>query len=146
MLSTPCEYGIRALIFIAAKSNEENYISINQVSEELGISKFYLTKILQRLSDSGILVSHKGPKGGVRLAKVPEDINLYEVIEIFDGKDKLFDGCVMGLPGCGTRTPCPMHNDWASIRESMRIIFMRKNLKLILSEVTYKSDISELLK
>jgi hypothetical protein len=36
---------------------------------------------------------------------------LYEIVVAIDGED-LFRECVLGLPGCGDATPCPLHDEW----------------------------------
>lgn len=117
VFSKSCEYGIRAVIFLACREEEgeTDYVSIKKVSEELDISYHFLTKTLQKVTDRGLLESYRGPKGGVRLAVPPEEISLREIVEAIDGTE-IFEECVLGLPGCGDEKPCPMHERWADVR------------------------------
>jgi DNA-binding IscR family transcriptional regulator len=60
----------------------------------------------------------KGPGGGFYLA--PEDMNtpLSEVVKAIDG-ESLFVGCGMGLEFCSEQYPCPLHQEFKSIRNSL---------------------------
>ena len=99
MLSNSCEYGLRATLYLASL-DEEGYVPIGTISEELDISFPFLTKIFQKLNDAGLLTSQRGPKGGVALTQPADEVTLYEIVVAIDGED-LFQECVLGLPGCG---------------------------------------------
>ncbi len=129
ILSRACNYGILATLYIAKeqKNSGNHYMSIKRLSEELNISFHFLTKILQTLTSEGILNSHKGPKGGVMLARKPNDVTILDLIYAIDGPD-IFTECVLGLPGCGNERPCPLHNQWELVRENLRQMFGSKTL------------------
>jgi len=121
MLSSSCEYGLRAMLYLASL-DEEGYVPISTISEELDISSPFLTKIFQQLNETGLLTSHRGSKGGVALTKSPEAITIYDIVVAIDGRD-LFDECVLGLPGCGEAEPCPLHEQWSDVKERVEQIF-----------------------
>lgn len=118
LLSKSCVYGLRASLYLASNQNGQ-YISIREMSEKLDISFHFLTKILQQLTGAGLMESYKGPNGGVRLTKAGRSISLFEIVEAIDGED-LFTECVLGLPGCGSKKPCPLHDKWTDTRASIR--------------------------
>lgn len=118
VLSKACIYGVRASIYLASTEGDA-YISISKISEELDISRHFLTKILQELTQSNLLESLKGPKGGVRLKKSGDKIPLIDIVEAIDGLDILTE-CAFGLPGCGDKKPCPIHDEWAEVRSELR--------------------------
>lgn len=126
LLSKSCEYGLRASLYLASSSNEK-YISIKKLSEKLDISFHFLTKILQELTAAGLLESMKGPKGGVRLSKESHKISLQEVVVAIDGIE-IFTECVLGLPGCGSEKPCPLHSMWAETRDDIEEVFRTTSL------------------
>jgi len=97
-------------------------VPIRELSQKLDISFHFLTKILQTLSANGVLNSFKGPKGGVRLARRPEDVSILDIVNILDGSE-LFEECIIGLPGCQEKTPCPMHDSWVNLREKIKTKF-----------------------
>lgn len=118
LLSNASTYGLRALIYLASEKRVGEYISIGEISHKLNISFYFLTKIFQTLSHHGILESSRGPKGGVILKKPADQVYLIDIIRIFEGDDA-FSKCMLGLPGCGTETPCPVHHFWKEIRDSL---------------------------
>lgn len=118
LLSSACVYGMRASVYLASVSNE-SYTSITQISEKLKISRHFLTKVLQQLTEANLMESMKGPKGGVRLTRSADEIQLLEVVAAIDGM-KVLTECVLGLTGCGSAKPCPMHDEWADTRDDIR--------------------------
>ncbi len=127
LLSKSCVYGLRAAIYLATKNNDQ-FIPIKKMSETLEISHHFLTKILQELTAEGLLDSYKGPNGGVKLKKSADDISLMDVVLAIDGPD-LLTQCALGLPGCGHQNPCPLHDKWASTRDSIRQMLESSSLK-----------------
>jgi len=115
ILSKSCIYGIQATIHVAAET-ESGYVPINRISEQLNISFHFLTKVLQQFTQAGLLVSYRGPKGGVALAKPPSKISLYDLVAAIDGTN-VFTECMLGLPGCGHAEPCPAHDHWVKVRQ-----------------------------
>ncbi|MDC1068767.1 Rrf2 family transcriptional regulator [Candidatus Kapabacteria bacterium] len=134
LLSKSCIYGIRASIFVAIKYEEDKYLSIPQIANELQLSSHFLTKILQKLTIKEILLSYRGPNGGVKLKNNPEEVKLLEIIEAIDGLT-LFEECALGLEGCGMYYPCPLHYSWSKHRESLMELFERETLKSLADSV-----------
>lgn len=133
LLSKACEYGIRAALYLASL-DEEGYVPISRISDDLDLSFPFLTKIFQQLNDAGLLESHRGPSGGVALTRSPDSITLYEVIVTIDGEE-LFTECVLGLPGCGEEKPCPFHDAWVEESERLEEVFRKKTLGEMAREV-----------
>ena len=129
LLSKSCEYGIRATIYVAAHEND-GYVPIRVIGSELGLSGHYLTKILQHLTQKGIMQSHRGPSGGVSLAKASKDITLHDIVVAIDGSS-VFTECVLGLPGCGNSQPCPLHDKWMKTRSELTRTFDSTNLRTL---------------
>ena len=77
-----------------------------------------------KLTKAGILDSSRGPAGGVRLKKDPDEVTLLELIYVLDGKD-YFNTCFLGLRGCGMHTPCPMHDYWVGMKQQMKETFAK---------------------
>ena len=126
MLSRSCEYGLRAALYLASL-DEDGYVPISTISDELGISFPFLTKIFQRLNDADLLTSKRGPNGGVALNCPADKVTLYEIVAAIDGTD-LFHECVLGLPGCGDAEPCPLHDQWTGKREQIESMFRNATL------------------
>ena len=125
-LSKGSVYGLRALLYIVAKK-QTGFVSISEISKELDISFHFLTKTLQTLTQNGILASHRGPNGGIALAKPAEEILLIDIIKLLEGDD-FFEKCLLGLPGCGSFTPCPVHDFWQVTKAAMKDEFSSTSL------------------
>jgi len=85
MLNLTSELGIQILVYLALKGEDEP-IAPRQIAEHLGASPTYLSKIAGTLAKAGILRAVRGVKGGVVLARKPEKITLFEIVEACQGK------------------------------------------------------------
>lgn len=137
LFSKSCEYGLRASLYLVSLE-EEGFVSIRTISEELDISFHFLTKTFQKLTDAGLMHSQRGPKGGIALAQSADGITLLDIVQAIDGS-ALFEECVLGLPECGNRQPCPIHERWAEERARLKKIFAQKTLGETAEEVRERS-------
>ena len=127
VLSNGCVYGLRALLYLVSEKPPEEYVNIREISEELDISFHFLTKTFQALTQKGILRSYRGPRGGVALARPPEEVFLADIVLALEGED-FFDKCLLGLAGCGQAAPCPVHDFWIGHKAELRAEFERTSL------------------
>lgn len=119
MFSKACEYGIRATIYIASRSRNGERAGIKDICKEIGAPEHFTAKILQNLSRMRIISSIKGPNGGFYLDEGAKNIKLIDVVRAIDG-DKLFTGCGLGIKECSETKPCPIHNEFKAIRNSLQ--------------------------
>lgn len=114
IFSKKCEYGLQAVLYMAAK--EPGCVCpSDEIADKLQIPKEFVSKILQSLTESGIVDSKKGKSGGFLLAKNPSKIRLIDIVTAIDGLD-LFNRCVLGFPNCSPDQPCPVHDKWGELR------------------------------
>ena len=119
MFSKACEYGIRAMMYIAQKSKEGERIGIKEISKGIDSPEAFVAKILQDLSRKGLVMSIRGPNGGFYIDSKPQKITLADVVTAIDGND-LFTGCGLGLRACNEKKPCPIHDEFKAIREKLK--------------------------
>lgn len=84
MLSKKAKYGINALVYLA-KKYEQGPLLIGDIARHENIPKKFLEAILLDLKNAGILGSKKGRGGGYYLIKSPDEVNMAEVVRLFDG-------------------------------------------------------------
>ena len=84
MLSKKAKYAINALVYLAQQPQNEP-VQIRTIAETENISRKFLESILLVLRNAGMVNSKKGKDGGYYLSLTPEDINMAEVMRIFDG-------------------------------------------------------------
>jgi len=114
IFSKKCEYGLQAVLFLAAQSKGE-VVPSDEIAKKLSIPKEFVSKILQSLTESGIVDSKKGKAGGFFLAKDPSNIRLIDIVAAIDGLG-MFNSCVLGFPDCSPDNPCPVHSKWGELR------------------------------
>lgn len=114
IFSKKCEYGIQAALYLAAHNNKD-IITSDEIAKNLNIPKEFVSKILQSLTDSGIIISKKGRVGGFSLGKSTNEIRLLDIVEAIDGLE-VFNSCVLGFPECSPEKPCPLHDKWGILR------------------------------
>ena len=127
LISQGAQYAISAIIAISKHSDEE-VVSASYLSKSLNCPTAYLSQILAKLKEPGILKSRRGLNGGVYLAKPVQDITMMDVIAAIDGTD-FFNKCFMGIEGCGHIEPCPFHAFWS---------VERKKIEQWLTETTFE--------
>lgn len=108
------EYALRVMACLALQS-EGGKVRSQELAEQTGVPRAYLSKVLRRMVTAGLLDAEKGHKGGFCLAKPAEKVRLYDVIEVLV-VDKLPRRCVFGLDVCSDTTPCVLHNRWRQLR------------------------------
>ncbi|RLA75641.1 MAG: transcriptional regulator [Epsilonproteobacteria bacterium] len=100
LLTKKSEYALLAFVYI---SNKEAYISVDEVSKELNISKTYLAKILQNFTKHDILKSNKGKNGGFKLNKNAKNINIFDIINIAENKTASVFDCSANIQECNQK-------------------------------------------
>lgn len=77
-LTTYTDYTLRTLIYLALRPGR--LATIATIAGSYGISENHLMKIVHRLGLAGYVETVRGKNGGLRLAKLPEEINVGEVV------------------------------------------------------------------
>jgi Rrf2 family transcriptional regulator, iron-sulfur cluster assembly transcription factor len=83
-LTRGADYGLRGMIHLA-QLPKGGVALVQEVAEQENVPESYLAKIFQDLSRSGLMVSHRGAKGGFSLARDPAQITLKQMIEAIEG-------------------------------------------------------------
>ena len=118
MFSKACEYAIRALLFVAQKSEGGAKVGIKEIAKGIDSPEHFIAKILQDLSRKGLVQSQKGPSGGFYLDGTSLNASLADVVRTIDG-DGLFSGCALGVKQCSEVKPCPLHHEFKKIRQDL---------------------------
>ena len=118
MFSKACEYGIRAVLFIAKESQEDKRPNIAQISKAVDSPVPFTAKICQQLARAGIILSKKGPNGGFYMEK-NSTLKLIDIVSAIDGLS-IFSGCCLGLTECSSAHPCPVHDQFEDVRGGLK--------------------------
>jgi len=116
LISRNTDYAVRAICYIAKKM--PGIVSVTELVEKLKIPRSFLRKILQALSNEGLLKSYQGMGGGFRLARKPESVYLTDIMETFQGPFKLNE-CFFKRQICPDRSSCCLKKKIDEIERSV---------------------------
>lgn len=135
MFSKSCEYGLRAILYIAQQTEQNNKVSLTTISEAIDSPQPFTAKILQQLTKNNVVTSIKGPYGGFVIeTEKMKTVTLSQVVKILDG-DSIYTGCGLGLSQCNEATPCPLHFKFIAIREQLRAMLENTSLEMLVTDM-----------
>jgi Rrf2 family iron-sulfur cluster assembly transcriptional regulator len=135
MFSKSCEYGLRAIIYIAQQTEQNNKVSLTTISEAIDSPQAFTAKILQQLTKNNVVSSIKGPYGGFVIEEGKmKTVTLSEVVKILDG-DSIYTGCGLGLSQCNEANPCPLHFKFIAIREQLKEMLENTSLEMLVTDM-----------
>jgi Rrf2 family protein len=118
MFNKETEYALRSMVYIQAQNLKGRRPGVDEIARSTEAPRQFTAKILHRLVRSGFLLSSKGKGGGFIIDQEKPSVSIYEIVTAVEGQ-KIFSGCVFGLRNCSNESPCPLHNRYKSIRESL---------------------------
>ncbi len=116
-LSTKGQYGTRALLDLALQRGEKPVL-LKDIAQRQQISLLYLEHLISPLIAGGIVRSTRGARGGVWLAKSPQEIKLSEVIQLLEGSTAPVE-CVNNPKACPRSDLCVTRDIWAEMGKAM---------------------------
>ena len=128
LLSQTSEYALRAVLHIAAHARP---MRVAEIASAVDVPRNYLSKTLNQLARSGVLVSARGPSGGFRLAAAPGALTLQQVVSPF--ADPHSRRCLMGCGVCGESPQCAVHTRWLPVATQVRDFFATTTVADLLS-------------
>jgi FeS assembly SUF system regulator len=113
------DYGL-VLMTCIARGRGESLRTARDLAVESKLPISTVSKLLKELLQSGLLVSHRGTKGGYILARKPRDISVVEIIAALEGPMALTE-CSTDVTGmCNLEPCCPTKNNQRIINQAVR--------------------------
>ncbi len=120
MLTQKTRYAMLAMQRLAIEYGKGT-LMINEIAESERIPKRFLEGILLELKKNGYLGSKLGKKGGYYLIKPPTEVNLLEIVRLFEGtiamlpctSEKYYERC----EHCKDEAICTIRHTFKDIRE-----------------------------
>lgn len=134
MISKACQYGIRAVIFIASRHRDGIKLSTKQIAREVDAPEAFTAKILQLLNRHRIITSLKGPYGGFFIEDFQLEQAVINIVNAIDGLS-VFQECGLGLKQCSAKHPCPMHDQYKIGREALQGAFEQTSIRRLAEQV-----------
>jgi len=128
-ITQEADYGIRVVVYLCKLGYGEKLES-KVISEKEGVPLRFLLKLLRKLIKADILRSYRGVKGGYTINKLPEQINLKDVIEAIDGPICV-NRCVIEPEFCNmNRTSvCVVHRAMTKVQKKLNAELESINFK-----------------
>jgi Rrf2 family protein len=122
-LSKKTDYGLMALIHLAHGSGRVA-CSAREIARSYDIPPHLMAKVLQKMAQSGIVVSHQGTHGGYSLGRPAHLINAAEVIESIEGPFSM-TSCVSETGYCLQFEKCTIKSPLQLLSDSVILMLRR---------------------
>jgi Rrf2 family protein len=130
LITRDSDYAIRALCCIAAA---KGLVSVRDLAKKLDMPYPFLRKILQALTQAGLLFSIKGRNGGFKLTKSAKKISIVEVIRVFQGKFILTEHTFKGKV-CPRIKSCKLKKQLDKIEKDVYLKLKKINIDSIIEK------------
>lgn len=137
MFNKETEYALRGLVYIKLQNSKERRPGTAEVAKEIEAPPYYTAKILQKLVRLGFIGSLKGIGGGFYFDNDKPELPLKDLIKAIEG-DSSFSGCGFGLKKCNENNPCPLHERYAPIRNSINKLISEETIQSLAEKVHLK--------
>jgi FeS assembly SUF system regulator len=112
------DYGIILLAYLASRP-PGHILTARDAAKECRLPVPMVSKIMKTLAREGILVSHRGVKGGYSLGRIPERITIGDVIGALEGPIGMTE-CASNPGSCEQEPLCPVRINWQRISRAVR--------------------------
>ena len=130
MLSQTVEYALRAVVYLAMHSPEAQTTAA--IAEATKVPTAYLAKVLQGLRAKDIVKLQRGLRGGVSLAREPDQITILDVVNAVDPVQRITH-CPLDLKAHGVKL-CALHFRMDQALQSMEHAFRSTTLAELLQD------------
>lgn len=135
--SAKSEYALRALVDLTNYFGQ-GPIGVREIAARQGIPERFLEQQVTVLRKAGLVKSQRGAQGGVALAREPESITVFEVIEALEGSPAKVSCAGDYAPECGRNAQCAIQDLWCQVGRSVEHVLKGTTLKqLALRQVRY---------
>ena len=131
-LSTKGRYAMVALADLAlaeAKAGGDELVSLAAISKRQDISLPYLEQLFVKLRRAGLVEAVRGPGGGYKLAKSPDQIRISEVMEaVEETVDAMHTGAGASGGLSGSRAQSLTNRLWESLSANVYVFLHNTTL------------------
>lgn len=84
-ISAKAEYACIAVLDLALRKEQPEPVRLSEIAEPNRIPERFLVQILLQLKGAGYTQSLRGAGGGYRLAVEPENVSVWDIVNVIDG-------------------------------------------------------------
>ena len=129
-ISDATALALHSMVHLAIEPESQSTTA--EIAEIFEASRHHLAKVHQRLTKAGLILSARGPGGGVALSKKPSEITLLNIYESMEGP-MLCHPCLFGKEEC-PRADCVLSGLLPGLARQVRIYFEQTTLAQLAEE------------
>lgn len=96
----------------------DGVLSAQALAERARLETPTVSKLLKQLAQAGLVVSTRGINGGYRLARVPQDISIADIVTAMEGPIGMTE-CSAHSGACGHEPHCGVRVNWQRINHAI---------------------------
>ena len=108
-----------AIVLLAHLSRSERTLNAQELSSRSSVPLPTVSKLCKELSKAGLVVSHRGRKGGYGLARSADRITVAEIVEALEGPIALTE-CSQGVRACELEATCVVRASWDPVSRAIQ--------------------------
>ncbi|MDD2806638.1 MAG: Rrf2 family transcriptional regulator [Elusimicrobiales bacterium] len=121
------DYAVRCMVYL--KDHRDVVSALGDVAKGTRIPQAFLSKILQKMIKGGLVKSSKGKSGGFRLAKEPDRISVYNIMQAVCGCETVMKVvCSKTKEPCTFLKSCKIHIVWQDLGKIIKMILESRKL------------------
>ena len=130
MFSQTVEYALRAVVHLADRAPASR--TTGQIAAATRVPRAYRSRVLQALTQAGLVHSRRGIGGGMTLTGAPAEVTILDVVNAVEPIRRITN-CPLGLAAHGVRL-CPLHRRLDDALALVEDAFRRTTLLEVLAE------------
>ena len=103
-----------------AEDKTGEYVALQHIADNQGISMKYLESIIVMLSKAGLLDGRRGKNGGYRLCRKPEEYTVLEILSLTEGSLAPVACLESGMVSCDRAKYCRTLPLWEGLNKVIR--------------------------
>jgi FeS assembly SUF system regulator len=115
-ISKLADYGTIVMVFLV--NHQKKLCNARDIAQKTHLTVPTVSKILKKLTASGLLMSVRGASGGYRLQKSPEQISVADILFALDEQRGIIE-CHMKSSDCSLGKVCGLQTNWRIISQAV---------------------------
>ncbi|WP_309686993.1 Rrf2 family transcriptional regulator [Armatimonas sp.] len=135
MFSQTAEYALRAVAYLAEQGEPR---TVAQIAAATKVPPSYLSKVMQSLAKSGLVVSQRGLHGGFHLERPTDQLCVFDIIQAVDPIQRI-KTCPLDLPQHAKHL-CNLHQRMDDTLAQVELVFRQTTFTEILETPIFGPD------
>jgi len=122
------DYAVRAMLALASLEGDDRLASVRWIAERMSIPVRFLPHVMADLNRAGLVVGAPGRRGGYRLARAADAIDVLQVVDAVE-PDGEIRRCVLRGGPCNPDGRCAVHDLFNGASEALRASLSSRSLR-----------------